>query len=170
MMETVKLKINYLDEMDFSPYGQMLSVGKKEKIVEPEKGVYVSPSIGQIDISGGRLVFNFLTVERCPLIVETLERHKLTSQTVIPLMGSCGVYAIAPPSKDNEGPDLDRAFAVFFNGSQGINLKKGTWHSAPLAFAATSSYIMVMGSETFKGDLELVDLKRDRERVFEIII
>ena len=170
MIKKLQIKAKPLDEVDFTPYGQRLAEGDINKAIEPEKGVYVTPGVGQIEVEKGDLVFNYLTVDRCPLIVTAVERHVLTSQTVVPLLGCCGLYMIAPQAKDFDGPDLDNAFAVYFDGSQGINIKKGIWHSAPLAFCKDSSYLMVMRNGTFKDDLDVFDLKKKANREFEILI
>ena len=167
-MKKVIIKATNLNEMDFTPYGQRLATGDISKVLEPENGVFVTPGVGQLEIEKGDLVFNYLTVIRRPLIVETLERHVFTSQTVVPLMGCCGLYMLAPQAKDFDGPDIDNAFAVLFDGSEGVNIKKGTWHSAPLAFSKESTYVMVMRNGTFKDDLEVIDLRKEMNKVFEI--
>ncbi len=170
MIEKVQIKATHLNEIDFTPYGQKLAESDIGKIIEPEEGVFVTPGVGQLYVERGDLVFNYLTVRRCPLIVGALERHVLTSQTVVPLLGCCGLYMMAPQAKDFDGPDLDNAFAVYFDGSQGINIKKGIWHSAPLAFSEESSYLMVMRNGTFKDDLEVYDFQKNLNKVFQILI
>jgi ureidoglycolate hydrolase len=164
------MSAKHLEEIDFTPYGQRLGPSYSDNVIEPESGVYVTPGVGKLEIEKGNLVFNYLTVNRCPLIVTEMERHVYTSQTVVPLLGCCGLYMLAPQAKNFDGPDIDNAFAVIFDGSEGINIRKGVWHSAPLSFSKKSTYIMVMRNGTFEDDLEVVDLSKKYDKVFEIKI
>jgi len=173
MANKVVIKAQHISEINFTPFGQILGRNTGEKIIQPEKGIIVTPGVGQLEIEKGELELIFLNVLQRGFIVEGLERHLFTSQAFIPLSGCCGLFLLAPPEDlDNEDalPDLGKATAVIFDGTKGVNLKRGTWHSAPFALSEASNYIMVSRRGTLKDDLHLVNLKKQMNKYFEILL
>lgn len=65
-----------------------------------------------------------------PLRLQGLERHRLGSQTFVPLAGARCVIVVAPAGQPLCAEAL-QAFAV--RGDQGFVLAPGTWHHALLA-------------------------------------
>lgn len=65
-----------------------------------------------------------------PITVHELERHKLGSQSFVPLEGQRFVVVVASANA-LPGPDDVQAFIT--DGRQGIVLHPGTWHHALLA-------------------------------------
>lgn len=59
-----------------------------------------------------------------------LERHRLGSQTFVPLAGARCVALVA---LGNDSPDLSTLAAFAVEGNQGITLHPGTWHHPLLA-------------------------------------
>ena len=173
MAEKIEIKARRLSEIDFSPYGQVLDYDSSEQKIYPQDEVIVTPGIGHLEITKGALDLMHLRALRREFIGTILERHVMTSQTFIPLLGCCGLFLLAPPedleNKDSL-PDLDKVVAVIFDGTKGINLKLGTWHCSPFAVSETSNYIMVSRAGTLKDDLQLVDLPEQMNRYFEIVL
>jgi ureidoglycolate lyase len=60
----------------------------------------------------------------------TLERHRLGTQTFVPLAGTRYVVLVA---LGNDAPDPDTLAAFFVLGDQAVTLRAGTWHHALLA-------------------------------------
>ncbi|MDD0840223.1 ureidoglycolate lyase [Curvibacter sp. HBC61] len=65
-----------------------------------------------------------------PITVHELERHKLGSQSFMPLEGQRFIVVVARANA-LPGPDDVQAFVT--NGQQGVVLHPGTWHHALLA-------------------------------------
>jgi len=173
MAEKIEIKAQHLSEIDLSPYGQVLDYDSSEQKIYPIDNVIVTPGIGHLEIETGSLDLMHLRVTRRDFVGNILERHVLTSQTFIPLLGCCGLFLLAPPEdleNKNSLPDLDKVVAVIFDGTKGINIKQGTWHSSPYAVSEVSNYIMVSRAGTLKDDLYVIDLPKQMNRYFEIVL
>jgi len=173
MAEKTVIKAQHLSKIDFSPYGQVLDYDSSEQKIYPDDNVIVTPGIGHLEIEKGALDLMHLRVTRRDFVGTILERHVLTSQTFIPLLGCCGLFLLAPPEdleNKNSLPDLDKVVAVIFDGTKGINLKLGTWHCSPFAVSEMSDYLMVSRAGTLKDDLYIVDLPKQMNRYFEIVL
>ncbi len=122
MAEKIEIKAQYLSDIDFSPYGQALDYDSSEEKVYPDPDVIVTPGVGKLEIVKGNLDLIYLRVIRRKFIGTILERHVLTSQTFIPLLGCCGLFLLAPPEDlDNEKalPDLKKVTAVILMEQRG---------------------------------------------------
>lgn len=66
-----------------------------------------------------------------------LERHRLLSQTFIPVNGYGFLMVVAPPdAREEDGfPILDEVMAFAIPGDCPIQLHRGTWHENPLPTA-----------------------------------
>lgn len=173
MAEKIEIKAQHLSEIDLSPFGQVLDYDSSEQKIYPIDNVIVTPGIGHLEIEAGALDLMHLRVTRRDFVGNILERHVLTSQTFIPLLGCCGLFLLAPPEdleNKNSLPDLDKVVAVIFDGTKGINIKRGTWHSSPYAVSEVSNYIMVSRAGTLKDDLYVIDLPKQMKRYFEIVL
>jgi ureidoglycolate hydrolase len=173
MAEKIEIKAQHLSEIELSPYGQVLDYDSSEQKIYPLDNVIVTPGIGQLEIETGALDLMHLRVTRRDFVGNILERHVLTSQTFIPLLGCCGLILLAPPEdleNKNSLPDLDKVVAIIFDGTKGINIKRGTWHSSPYAVSEVSNYIMVSRAGTLKDDLYVIDLPKQMNRYFEIVL
>ena len=172
MVEKIVLKARHISEIDFSPFGDVLDPDRVEEKIRPTDGVEVTPHIGKIEIKNGEPEFTHLKASQRGYTVTFLERHLLTSQSFIPLNGCVGLFVLCPPGDQTPGvlPDLERAVAVIYDGAQGLNLRLGCWHTAPIPLSEVSNYVMVTRKGTLKDDLHLVDLKEKMNKYFEIVL
>jgi ureidoglycolate hydrolase len=175
MAEKIILKAKHISEIDFSPFGQVLdpnTVDPNTKIY-PTEGVVVTPHIGVIECEKGEVEFTHLHATQHGYTVELLERHLLCSQSFTPLNGCAGLFVLVPPEDPLDPkawPDLSKAQAIIFDGSQGLNLRKACWHTAPYAISEESNYVMVTRKGTLKDDLTLVDLTKELNAYFEMVL
>jgi ureidoglycolate lyase len=160
MPEMITLTAQYLKDIDFSPFGQKLGHEDIEREIEPAQGVLVIPGVGEVEVDNGEPELNFIRVIRRPFVCNFLERHQQTSQSFIPLNGCCGLMVLAPATEKSL-PDQKEIIAVIFDGTEGINIRKGTWHSAPFAISAESNYIMAGRKGTLKSDLHIANLQKE---------
>jgi len=80
---------------------------------------------------------------------------------------------LAPPEdleNKNSLFNLDKVVVVIFDGTKGISLKIGTWYCSPFPISEISNYIMVSRVGTLKDDLNVVDLPKQMNRYFEIVL
>jgi len=175
MATKITLRVKHISEVDFSPYGQLLDptqVDPAENIY-PTQGCVVTPHVGVIECDKGEVEFTYLKATQHGYTVDMIERHILCSQSFIPVNGCSGLFVLVPPEnpiKPGLLPDLNNAIALIFDGRQGLNLRKGCWHSAPYAISEESNYVMVTRKGTLKDDLTLVDMKREMNTYFEIVL
>ncbi len=169
MADMTVLNAQYLNKIDFKPFGQKLNRNRIDKEIEPAKGVFVIPGVGEVEVENGLPELNFLKVLSRPFVCKVLERHLLTSQSFIPIKGCCSLMVLAPATK-GPLPDLSKIIAVIFDGTEGINIKKGTWHSAPFAISKESNFVMVGRKGTLMDDLYLVDLEKNFNIKYQIIL
>lgn len=59
--------------------------------------------------------------------VAIFEKHVLTEQAVVPLIGS--IIQVVALSGQNGGPDLSTARAFHIEPGQGVCMKRGVWHA-----------------------------------------
>ncbi|MCD8564554.1 MAG: ureidoglycolate lyase, partial [Burkholderiaceae bacterium] len=77
-----------------------------------------------------------------PLTLRELERHRLGSQTFVPMGGVSFVVVVALSDTANDGPDLQTLRAFWIDGNHAITLRAGTWHHGLIA-AADGDFVVI---------------------------
>ncbi|HEY0877382.1 MAG TPA: ureidoglycolate lyase [Zeimonas sp.] len=87
-----------------------------------------------VDCDGGRAALAVFRARRTalPFVLRTLERHRLGSQTFVPLGGAPFAVVVAWGASAPEPPSM-RAFRV--DGRSGVTIARGIWHHPLLALA-----------------------------------
>ena len=73
-----------------------------------------------------------------PFMIETLERHPLSSQLFFPLSDRPYLVIVAPA-----GPLKEANIQAFIATSVGVNFHPGTWHHFNLALTAPSDFLVI---------------------------
>ena len=73
-----------------------------------------------------------------PFMIESLERHPLSSQLFFPLSDRPYLVIVAPP-----GPLKEANIEAFIATSVGVNFHPGTWHHFNLALTARSDFLVI---------------------------
>ena len=74
-----------------------------------------------------------------PIVLQSIERHPLSSQAFIPLGNESYLVVVAPAGEFNEA-----AIEVFIStANQGVNYHSGTWHHYCLALNEPSDFIVI---------------------------
>jgi len=119
----------------FAPYGDVVtSTGRDGRSVNAGTSVRVEmpePDVLAHDGKPSLSVFR-ATAVRLPFEVRELERHRLGSQTFLPLGGTPFVVVVA---LGGDAPDTDTLAAFVIDGGRGITFRRGTWHHPLLALA-----------------------------------
>ncbi len=87
---------------------------------------------------------------------QELERHRLGTQTFIPLGGVRYVVLVALNDPAQDRPDMRTLEAFYVDGQQSITLKAGVWHHGLLALDA-GDFVVVERSAT-SVDCDVVQL------------
>ncbi len=133
-----------LNQSDFAPYGDVISVASSKKKSVINHGLTVKYSdLAKPDVNdqNGWPTLSIYRSEsiKLPLKVRFMERHPLGSQAFMPLSEFSYLVAVAPCG------ELDtKAIEVFLAApGQGINFRKGTWHHFCLALKSGSEFLVV---------------------------
>lgn len=151
------LRVRALDAAAFSPYGDLLALktpGNRAINAGTSQRLDL-PDTLDLNAEGGHpllAVFHARAqAARGPWHV--LERHRLGSQTFIPLAGARCVLLVALGATRPE-PHTLAAFAV--RGDQGFTLRAGTWHHPLIALDAGD--FLVLERAAAREDCEVVHL------------
>ncbi|UOD50450.1 ureidoglycolate lyase [Orrella daihaiensis] len=68
-----------------------------------------------------------------PLTLRELERHRLGSQTFVPMGGVNFVVVVAQSDSSGQAPNLHTLRAFWVDGNHAITLRAGTWHHGLIA-------------------------------------
>lgn len=124
-----------IDPAAFSPYGDVVT-GKGRTGMPINAGTSLRIDLPEPDVLGsdGRpalAVFRARTA-RLPLTIRELERHRLGSQTFLPLGATPFVVVVA---LGRHAPDPDTLTAWRIDGTAGVTFHRDTWHHPLLALA-----------------------------------
>ena len=144
-----KIPVEPLTRAAYAPFGWV--IGGEPPTHDPELAWSGPASVfwheGSFDPGeGGEIQFLWVQYKWQPIALKSLESHRLTEQSVIPVNGTALIQVVCPPpanplATDNQ-PDLSQIRAFLFDGSAGVRMKQGTWHwQYPLADPAR--YLMV---------------------------
>ncbi|MBO9356094.1 ureidoglycolate hydrolase [Bordetella petrii] len=135
-MAARELTLQPLTPAAFQPYGDVIgSAGRAGRAINAGTSLRVempdpdivdhagSPSLSVFRAQGGAL----------PFMARELERHRLGSQTFLPLHGTPYVVLVA---LGPHAPDPRTARAFLADGRCGITLRRGIWHHPLWALAA----------------------------------
>lgn len=153
----MKLKIEELTVESFAPFGEV--------IVQPARA-YDAQGPGWMwwgenhTLAGGdrKYAIGYLDLAPAELTFNWAERHMRSDELLIPMGGDCLVY-VGPPDHPDEPdrlPSLER-FRVFrLHKGQGVLLRKGVWHGAPMALDLPLNVTVLLLKDTGKIDGHVV--------------
>lgn len=140
----------------FAPYGEVVSsAGRQGRLINAGTSVRVEMPAPDVLAHGGTpslSVFRARAV-RPPFEVRELERHRMGSQTFLPLGGTAFVAVVA---LGETAPDPQSLAAFLSDGMGGITLRRGVWHHALLSLA-DGDYAVIERRGT-EADCEIVEL------------
>ncbi len=122
----------------FAPYGDLLGGELANGVLinggTSERLPLADPDLAQ---GGGHATLNLYraTARPLPFVAIELERHRLGSQSFIPLAGVpfVVIVALGDPAQDDGAPREDTVAAFWVSGSCGVTFRPGTWHHPLLA-------------------------------------
>lgn len=141
----------------FAPYGWVLqAAGHLARPVNEGSSQRVD-GVGELSLhaqGGAPCLALFRAAARNPAGPwQTLERHRLGSQTFVPLGGARYLVLVA---LGDDAPDPRTLAAFAASGQQGITLRAGTWHHGLLALDAGD--FVVIERQAALPDCELATL------------
>jgi ureidoglycolate lyase len=92
-----------------------------------------------------------------PLRSSTMERHKHSSQSFIPMEAGRWLVLVAPHGADG-GPDMARARAFCARPDQGVTYGADVWHHPSTVFDRTARFAIFMWKDGGPEDDEFVEV------------
>ncbi|MFG1270058.1 ureidoglycolate lyase [Xanthobacter sp. DSM 14520] len=92
-----------------------------------------------------------------PVPVTIIERHRLTSQSFVPMAPTPWLVVVAPDAADGS-PDLATAVAFLPGPGQGITLKSGVWHAPLTVLEAPAPFAIFMWRDFGPDDEDFADI------------
>lgn len=140
----------------FAPYGEVISsAGRAGRAINA--GTSLRVEMGDPDIldAGGRPSLSVFRAQAItlPFAARMLERHRLGSQTFLPLAGTRYVVLVALGA---DAPDLATLQAFMAGAGMGITLRRDVWHHPLMALAEGEFAVLERAGPAV--DCEIVDL------------
>lgn len=149
----IVLKTRPLSAQAFAPFGDVLEV---------------PTDIGRATFDGG--LANLRTNARLSLALvnkaptelpqtsRTMERHRWSSQTFLPLQATRWLVLVAPHIKDRAAPDMNKALALIASGQQGVTFAADVWHHPFTVLGSPAKFAVATWKNGTSGDDEFVDI------------
>jgi ureidoglycolate lyase len=93
-----------------------------------------------------------------PIVARTMERHRFSSQSFVPIDVSRFLVVVAPHTADGGGPDMTQACAFIFRGDQGVQYNADTWHYQMSPLDRPATYAVLIWRDGTTDDIETVTL------------
>lgn len=121
--------------------------------------------IGTWQISGETGI-GWFELNRRPFLGEEVERHRLTPEALLCFQGAaaCLIGKAKEPGILNEG-DFQ---AFHIEAGQGIIFPPGVWHALPFPVTEKAVFWVVFRKETVQGDLQVVNMRQERNFQFQV--
>lgn len=158
--EMIELKVNMLEDEAFAPFGDVLGPQEGKPDIA-EDIIDFWPGVSAADTTDADFQFHWLEIKTVrDFECNEVERHTLTTEALIPVGGqSIVIFALSKDMDDVNSPvDPSSARAFYFDGSKGINMKKGVWHGLPFPLTEKAYFVVGFGENTHKDNLEIVEL------------
>ncbi len=152
----------------FAPYGAVIaSAGRDGRDINAGTTLRVDMPEPDILRHGGRPSLSVFRASpgRLPFEVKMMERHRLGSQTFVPMMGTPFVVLVALGAT---APDMATLKAFRADGGAGITLGPDVWHHPLLALAAGDFVVLERKGE--EVDCEIFDMPAGMWLVDEPVI
>ncbi len=155
-MSPILLHARAITPQDFAPYGDVISAaGRASRDINAGTSARAEMADPDLLEQGGRPSLSVFRAQGAalPFTAAMMERHRLGSQSFIPLGGTPFAVLVALGS---DAPDPGSFAAFLVDGGSGITLRRGTWHHPLIALADGDFVVLERGAA--QVDCEIVVL------------
>jgi ureidoglycolate lyase len=154
MESTVKrIRVQRLTREAYEPFGWVLGAPpdrQNQDYLEVRISTFWGEHIFDVG-EGGAVQLVWVDYRWRGFGIEELESHRLTEQAFIPVAWSPMVQVVCPPPDDPMAleivPDLSQMRAFLLDGTKGVCMKRGCWHT-PLPLGDSATYLMITRHST----------------------
>jgi hypothetical protein len=149
-----------------SEFGQAVHYPSKEPTFKSEIFSYWD-GIASWQISGETGI-GWFELQRRSFIGEEVERHILTPEALLCFQGAAACL-IGKPKNPEVLSEIDfQAFHI--ERGQGIIFSAGVWHALPFPISEKAVFWAIFRKGTAQGDLQVINLQRERNFQFQIVL
>jgi ureidoglycolate hydrolase len=153
MPKVLQIKAEPLIAEAYRPFGQVIGMDRV-----------------QMKIVNDRFRIGTITAKWQPFRITHLNRHMKSSQALIPLGGRACLVVVASPMVDLCYPeDLQQVRAFINDGSYGVNIDLGTWHTALLPLGPEVRMVNIQGEHSAE-DTEERSFEETFDTVIEVVL
>lgn len=165
-MSDIEVKVTEATDETISPYGRLIDITGKKPTFDSEVFRYWD-AVGEVDCAGK---VSFGVVESYPGVMEAvnLERHAMTSETLIPT--ETDIVLVVGAATDDEQADLSKVAAFRIPVGKAVTLRPGTWHYVPLVEEGAGKTIVVFRAGTPDSDLLVDEFKETRGQTIRVVV
>ena len=150
------LKIETIDENNFSPFGDIIDKKSSSKQISINQGTTKRYSeISKLNLnekSGDSFVSIFSGKPRpFPIKIKILEKHPLATQTFLPIQNFDWLVVVA--KEKNNMPNLQTLRCFIINSEIGVTYKTNTWHH-PLLVTKNQDFWVIDRINNFEKNNE----------------
>jgi ureidoglycolate lyase len=148
--DTPSLVLRLIDAESFRPYGTL---------IEPmPDGQLFGLDEAQLELSGGMPRFYIMNLERRPLRVGMLTRHRRVTQCLASADAIEWMLVVAAPDDAAAAPNITTIGGFLIPGGVAVKLHRGTWHAGPFFNAVTARFFNLELTDTNDVDHQSVNL------------
>jgi ureidoglycolate lyase len=138
------LQVEKLTAEAFSEFGDVICTAGNQSHQINQGNTERFPELTLVDAEtqGGQAAIHIFRSQPIglPLVIKEMEKHPLSSQAFMPLHNRPFLVIVAPAG-ERVNSDSIRAFMT--DGTQGINLRRGTWHHFQVSLEQESDYLVI---------------------------
>lgn len=149
-----RIKLAPIDSQAFAPYGAVLAPSPDgvrrnnfDLLVNQRTSARTNLATVRADARG----------DQRGMVVQTLERHRFSSQTFFPLTVRRYLVVVCPTALQGL-PDATRLLAFVVPGHVGIHYFPGTWHLGISVLEGEGDFLMVVHEDGSAGDCEFMNI------------
>ncbi|MBR0652703.1 ureidoglycolate hydrolase [Roseomonas terrae] len=148
----MRLTLEPLTAEGFAPFGEVLTA-----LAEPGR-VYIEAALAnRREHAKPSLSFSTKLPATLPLNSTTMERHRHSSQSFVPMDAGRWLVLVAPNGADG-GPEMAKARAFLARPDQGVTYGADVWHHPSTVFDQTARFAIVMWKDGGSEDDEFIQV------------
>ncbi|MCL4560041.1 MAG: ureidoglycolate lyase [Chloroflexi bacterium] len=153
----MEIKVQTLSPESFAPFGEVIARPERLRDAAGPSWTWWAEN-AYLPADQRAYGVGYLDLQLSTWQFDWAERHMQSVEVLIPTGGDCLVYVAPPDNLDEPGKspleDQYRVFRVI--EGQGVILKKGVWHGAPLALDKPIKVIVLLLQGTGERDVFLI--------------
>jgi ureidoglycolate lyase len=162
------VKIEKLTSRSFAPFGTVVGPDViKPQIANSEFTFW--NNIDDIRVGKGTAQLAWLNLKKAnSYTCDTMERHKRSSTTIVPMIGSAVI--LFSLSDERSLPDPNSIKAFYFDGSVAANMNPGVWFWNRYPLFGQASLLFILEKSFHINDVEMVDLRQTLQVTLRLVL